>query len=282
MRIFLAGGTGVLGTRLIPELIAAGHQVTATTRRADRTGLLARLGAAPAIIDVYDADLLTSVVAEAAPDLILHELTDLSEYDTDANARLRREGTANLVAAAQAAGTGRIVVQSIAWIFPDADTPATEDDPIIPGTAVDTMENLARRLPHPTILRYGMLYGPSTWYAPGGRIANLVSAGQLPATPAITCFIHIDDAVTATIQALHWPDGTYHIVDDEPAPGMSWLPAYARELGAPPPPTAPLPDSAPAGRAISNAKARAQGWTPKYPSWRQGFSASLHPGRGNP
>lgn len=282
MRIFLAGGTGVLGTRLIPELTAAGHQVTATTRRADRAGLLTRLGAAPAIVDVYDTALLTRVVADAAPDLILHELTDLSDYNTDANARLRREGTANLVAAARAAGTGRIVVQSIAWIFPDADTPATEDDPITPGTAVDTMESLARQLPHSTVLRYGILYGPGTWYAPGGRIASQVDAGQLPATPAIACFLHIDDVVTATVEALHWPDGTYHIVDDEPAPGTSWLPVYARELGAPPPPTAPLADGAPAGRAISNAKARAQGWTPKYPSWREGFGASLHPTPGNP
>lgn len=277
MRIFLAGGTGVLGTRLIPKLAADGHQVTATTRRTDRTDLLTGLGATPAIVDVYDAARLTSVVTEAAPDLILHELTDLSEYDTAANARLRREGTANLVAAAQTAGTDRIVVQSIAWVFPDADTPATEDDPITPGTAVDTMEGLARHLGKATILRYGLLYGPGTWYAPGGRIARLVGAGQLPATPAVSCFVHIDDAVTATIQALSWPDGTYHVVDDEPAPGTSWLSVYARELGAPPPPTAPLADGAPAGRAISNAKARGQGWTPEYPSWRQGFSASLHP-----
>ena len=274
MRIFLAGGTGVLGTRLIPQLTAAGHRVTATTRRADRVGLLTRLGAAPAIIDVYNADLLTRVVVEAAPDLILHELTDLSEYDTEANARLRREGTANLVAAAKAVGTRRIVVQSIAWIFPDSDLPATEDDPIVPGTAVDTMENLARRLPHATILRYGMLYGPGTWYAPGGRVAKQVGAGQLLATPAITCFVHIDDAVTATVQALGWPDGTYHIVDDEPAPGTSWLPVYARELGAPSPQTAPLPGGTHAGRAVSNAKARTQGWRPKYPSWRQGFAAA--------
>lgn len=277
MRIFLAGGTGVLGSRLIPKLTAAGHQVTATTRRADRTDLLTRLGAAPAVVDVYDADRLNDVVGQAAPDLILHELTDLSEYDTDANARLRRQGTANLVAAARAAGTGRIVVESIAWVFPDADTPATEDDPITPGTAVDTMESTARQLPRATILRYGILYGPGTWYAPGGRIADRVGAGQLPATPALTCFVHIDDAVTATVQALSWPDGTYHIVDDEPAPGTSWLPVYARELGAPPPPAAPLPDGAPAGRPISNAKARAQGWAPEYPSWRQGFGASLRP-----
>jgi nucleoside-diphosphate-sugar epimerase len=166
MRIFLAGGTGILGTRLVPKLTAAGHRVTATTRRAERADLLTRLGATPAIVDVYDADLLSSVVAAAAPDVILHELTDLSEYDTDANARLRREGTANLIAAAQAAGTGRIVVESIAWIFPDADAPATEDDPIVSGTAVDAMEGLARRLPHATILRYGMLYGPGTWYGP--------------------------------------------------------------------------------------------------------------------
>jgi nucleoside-diphosphate-sugar epimerase len=271
MRVFLAGGSGVIGRRLIPSLAAAGHEVVATTRRPESVDDLRSLGATGVVADAYDAPGLAAAVADAAPDVVLHELTDLAEYDTDANARLRREGTANLVAAARAAGVERMIVQSIAWVFPDADAPATEDDPIVPGTAVDDMERLVRSLPHAAVLRYGMLYGPGTWYAPGGRMALAVAAGRLPATPAITAFVHIDDVVTATVQSLEWPDGVYHVVDDEPAPGTVWLPAYAASIGAPPPPVGPLPDGAPRGRLISNAKARAAGWTPRFPSWRTGF-----------
>ena len=273
MRIFLAGGTGVIGTRLIPRLVAAGHEVTATTRRAERAERLSRLGARPAVVDVYDADALTEAVKQAKPDVILHELTDLSDYDIDANSRLRREGTANLVAAAEEASVPRILVQSITWIFPDSATPATEDDPIVPGTAVDVMEQLAGRLPHSTILRYGMLYGPDTWYARGGRNADAVLAGDLPATPAITCFVQVEDAVAATVSALDWPDGVYHIVDDEPAPGTAWLPVFAEELGAPAPTVEPIPEGRTVGRAVSNVKARSLGWKPEYPSWRDGFKA---------
>jgi nucleoside-diphosphate-sugar epimerase len=271
MRIFLAGGTGVLGSRLIPRLVAAGHHVAATTRRPERRDLLTGLGAEPVVVDVYDADRLRKAVAIAAPELILHELTDLGDMDTDANARLRREGTAHLVAAAESAEVPRIIVQSIAWVFPDGSRPATEDEPIIPGTAVDEMEQTARRLPHATILRYGLLYGPDTWYTPGGRVAERVVAQQVPATPAITNFVHIDDAVVATVAALDWPDGTYHIVDDEPAAGTDWLPAFAAAIGASRPPQAPLAAGAPAGRPVSNAKARAAGWQPVHHSWRDGF-----------
>jgi nucleoside-diphosphate-sugar epimerase len=281
MRIFLAGGTGIIGRGLIPKLVSAGHDVVATTRRDDKLAELAELGAHGVVVDVYDADRLASAVKNAAPDLILDELTDLSEYDTDANARLRREGTANIVAAARGAGVERMIVQSIAWIFPDietpagetpaGETPANEDDPIVAGTAVDEMEQLTRTLPHATVLRYGMLYGPGTWYAPGGRIADAVVAGQVPATEAITSFAHIDDVVAATVDALDWPDGTYHVVDDEPAAGIEWLPVYAEALGAPEPKQEPLPPGGSRGRPISNAKARATGWRPIHPTWRDGF-----------
>lgn len=274
MRIFIAGGSGVIGSRLIPELVAAGHEVVATTRREENLARLSELGARGVVVDVYDADRLAVVIAEAAPDVILNELTDLSKHDTDANARLRREGTGNLVNAAKAAGVERMIVQSITWVFPDGDAPATEDDPVIPDSAVDTMERLVRTLPRSTVLRYGMLYGPATWYAPGGEIANAVNAGLVPATPAITSFVHIDDVVAATVRAIDWPDGTYHIVDDEAAAGTEWLPVYAAGIGAPAPKEEPWPDGAPLGRAISNAKARAIGWTPIHPSWREGFPRS--------
>lgn len=271
MRIFLAGGTGVVGSRLIPALHAAGHDVTATTRRAESLDLMRERGATGVVVDVFDAPLLADAVAAAEPDLVVHQLTDLGEYDTDANARLRRDGTANLVAAAEAAGVGRMIAQSIAFAYAPGDTTATEDDPLEPGSAVGILEALVHRLPRATVLRYGMFYGDGTWYSPGGRIGGTVVAGQLPATPAITPFVHIDDVVSATVQALSWPDGTYNIVDDEPAAGTVWLPVYAAGLGAPVPRVAGLPDGTPRRRAVSNARARAAGWRPRYPSWRDGF-----------
>jgi len=228
-RILLAGGTGVIGRPLLRALVAAGHDVVATTRRPEGVRTLDGLGATGAVMDAFDAPRVAELVAGIAPELILHELTDLSGGDRDANARLRREGTAHLVAAAEAAGVERMIVQSIAWIVPPGDGPATEDEPLEPGSAVDDMERAVRRLPHATVLRYGMLYGPTTWYP---------DAASIPAIPGVGCFVHLDDVVDATVRALGWPDGTYSIVDDEPAPE---------------------------GRAVSNAKARAAGWTPRHP-----------------
>lgn len=272
MRIFLAGGSGLIGSRLIPQLTAAGHDVHATTRRTENLDYLHDLGAHGVVVDVYDAPHLTAVVTAAAPDLVLHELTDLSDFDTDANARLRRAGTANLVAAAQAARVGRMMVQSVAWMYEDGNAPAVEDDPIQPGSAIARMESLVSGLPHATMLRYGMLYGPGTWYAPGARMANAVTAGLITATPAITSFVHIDDVIAATVQAIEWPDGAYNIVDDEPAAATQWLPVFAARLGAPEPPVADLPEGVPQGRGASNAKARAAGWNAKFPTWRAGFA----------
>lgn len=269
MRIFLAGGTGVIGSRLIPVLVAAGHDVTATTRREDRLARLGSLGARGVLVDVYDAEQVAAAVAEAAPDLVMHQLTDLSGSDREANARIRRDGTANLVAAAEAAGVERLSVQSIAWVYPEGDAPATEDEPLVPGASVAVMEELVQRIKHATVLRNGVLYGPGTWYAPGGAVAAAVAAGQHPATSAITPFVHIDDAVTAAAQSVGWPDGIYNIVDDDPAPGTEWLPIYAAGIGAPAPPTTALPPGAPVGRHVSNAKARRAGWTLTHPTWRE-------------
>lgn len=272
MRIFLVGGSGVIGTRLIPQLIAKGHVVTATTRREQKLGTLAELGAEGLILDVLHADDVREAVAAAAPDVVLHMFTDLSNADLAANGRLRQVGTDNLVDATLAAGVQRMLVQSVTWVFPDGDRPATEDEPIVPGSPVDYMEARVSEIPHTTILRFGMFYGPGTWYAPSGRYARAVMAGAVPATPAITSFTHVDDAIAAAVQALEWPDGIYHVVDDEPAAGTVWLPVYADGLGAPAPRVEGVPEGAPLGRPISNEKARATGWIPAHPSWRDGFS----------
>jgi len=271
MRIFLAGGSGLIGSRLIPALISAGHEVVATTRREDKLVHLSDLGAEAVAVDVYDRAGVVEAVRIAAPDAVLHEMTDLRDSNTQANARLRRDGTANLVAATNAAGVGRMIAQSIVWAFPDGDRPAAEDDPLLAGSAVEEMERLVLSVRHPTVLRYGMLYGPGTWYAPGGRIARSVLDGRVPATPAITCFVHIDDVVAATVSAIDWPEGIYHVTDDEPAPATVWLPFYAAGLGAPEPRAESLPEGSPSGRAVSNAKAKRAGWAPRYPTWRMGF-----------
>ena len=262
----------MIGSRLIPALVAARHEVVATTRRTENLDLLDRLGAHGVVVDAYDAERLDAVVGDAVPDMVLHELTDLRDFDTDANARIRRRGTANLVSAANKANVSRILVQSIAWAYQDGAALAVEDDPIEPGSAVEMMEELIRRIPRSTVLRYGWMYGPGTWYAPGGRVANAVTAGHLPATPAITSLVHIDDAVAATVQAIAWPDGTYNIVDDEPAPASAWLPVYAAGIGAPAPTVTDLPEGVPGGRGASNAKARAAGWVSNFPTWRVGFA----------
>lgn len=271
MRILIAGGSGVIGTRLIPGLIAAGHVVTATTRRRATVPQLERLGATGMVMDAFDAGGACAVVDAASPDLIIHELTDLTFYDRDANAQLRREGTTNLVAAAKAAHVERMMVQSNAFSYVPGDTPASEDALLVLGSAVVEMEETVARMPHATMLRYGMLYGPDTWYDLGDRISDEIATGRLPATPTITSFVHIDDAVAATVQAVGWPDGAYNIVDDEPASAIEWMPVYAARIGAPYPRLTALPDGAVPSRGASNAKARAAGWTPAHRSWRNGF-----------
>ncbi|WP_134768531.1 NAD(P)-dependent oxidoreductase [Nocardioides sp. 1609] len=271
MRIFLAGGTGVIGRRLVPALVTAGHEVVATTRQVGNLDRIERLGGRGVAVDVFDPPRLDEAVAEAAPDLVMHQLSDLRLFDTEATARIRREGTAHLITAARRSGVSRIVVQSIAWAYQDGDGLADEDEPVEAGSAVAAMEDLARTLARPTILRYGWWYGPDTWYAEGGRIADAVAEGLLPATRTINSFVHIDDAVAATVAAIDWPAGAYNIVDDEPAPATEWLPSYAAAIGAPPPTSTTWSSGRPGGRGASNAKARAAGWVPTYTTWRSGF-----------
>ncbi|MDP3951971.1 NAD(P)-dependent oxidoreductase [Microbacterium sp.] len=271
MKILITGGSGVIGSRLLRAFISEGHEVVATTRHQDNVQFIEDRGARGVAVDAYDAPHLTAVVREAAPDVIVHQLTDLSDFDLEANARLRRAGTANLVLAARAVGVERIIAQSISWAYEPGDTPAVENDPLVADTAIAVMENHLRKMPRATVLRYGRFYGPGTWYAADGRIANAAAAGLLLATPAIASFIHIDDAVAATVQSVDWPDGAYNIVDDEPASAATWVPEFARGLGAPVPRPVPLPAGEPLGRGASNEKARQVGWVPKHPTWRDDF-----------
>jgi nucleoside-diphosphate-sugar epimerase len=284
VKIFVAGSTGVIGRQLLPKLVQAGHDVVGMTRREERRAVIQDVGARAVVADAFDRDAVMSAIAEAKPDVVYHQLTALSDWNLADNARIRSEGTRNLVDAALAAGVGRIVAQSISWAYAPGPTPAREDVPLdseaplpramtIEGVAA--LERGAAELPESVILRYGMLYGPGTWYDRNGTIAERVRLGQVPATDGIVSFLHIEDAVLAALLALDWPPGAVNIVDDEPAAGTEWLPVYASALQAPKPDV--QRGSNRGERGASNVKARSEyGWVPLYPTWRSGFAHSLY------
>ncbi|WP_433556648.1 NAD-dependent epimerase/dehydratase family protein [Pseudonocardia xinjiangensis] len=282
MRVFLAGATGVVGSRLLPLLIDAGHHVTALTRRPERAATLRAAAAEPVVADVLDAGALAEVVRRAAPDVVMHQLTDLSAADTAANARLRTIGTRHLVDAALAAGVQRIVAQSIAWAYTSGAGPAAENEPLDRDApeprqrtvlAVDALERAVAEAAEPVVLRYGMFYGPGTWFEPAGLRATEAREGRLAATADVTSFLHVDDAAAAAVAALRWPPGTVNVCDDEPAAGREWVPAFCAAVAAPAPTVDEDTPRAGWARGADNRYARERlGWEPRYPAWRAGFA----------
>ncbi|TPI31684.1 NAD(P)-dependent oxidoreductase [Mesorhizobium sp. B3-2-1] len=230
-RIFLAGASGAIGQRLVPQLLAAGHQVTGTTRNTDKAARLEALGVEPAVVDVFDAEALMQAMLAARPDIVVHQLTDLpAGLDPSRmaeavvrNARIRDEGTGNLVAAAAAAGVRRMVAQSIAWAYASGPEPHAEADPLDGGASgnrgisvggVIALETAVLDAPFAGIvLRYGQLYGPGT----GANTA----AGASP--------LHVDAAAHAALLALdNGAPGIFNVA--EPNGAVSTRKA-AEELG---------------------------------------------------
>jgi nucleoside-diphosphate-sugar epimerase len=218
MRIFLAGAGGAIGRRLTPLLRAAEHEVIGTTRAADKADRLRALGAAPVVVDVFDSAALTRAVTTAAPQVVIHQLTDLAfapgtpqyEEGLARNARLRVEGTRNLVAAAKVAGVARMIAQSIAFIYAPGAGARVETDALASPegamartiAAVAALEDQVLSLPQGIVLRYGFFYGPGTWS---------------PQTPSRTPAVHIDAAAQAALLALtRGKPGIYNIAEDDP------------------------------------------------------------------
>lgn len=280
MRIFVAGASGVVGSVLVPRLVGAGHQVTGTSRSVGGDERLTAAGAVGVRVDVLDRAAVRSAVAGAEPDVVIHQLTALAKFSLADNARIRIEGTRNLVDAALAAGVRRMIAQSISWAYEPGAGPATEQVPLDTDTAqprattvhgVRVLEEIVSEVEEHVILRYGLLYGPGTFYAPGDRIERALRDDTLKATDGVSSFVHLEDAAAAAVLALGWPGGPVNIVDDEPAPGRAWLPVLARALGAPEPSAAP--GRAGWERGADNTLARTKlGWEPRFPSWRNGFT----------
>jgi nucleoside-diphosphate-sugar epimerase len=283
MRVFLAGATGVIGRRVVPLLRERGHSVTGFVRRDADADWLRSLGATAVRGDVFDADGVRRAVALAAPDVVMHQLTDLKGGNRQANSEMRVTGTRNLVDAALAAGVRRVVAQSIAWVYQAGPVPATEDVPLDLGASesrrqtvqgVAALEAAVREAPDWVVLRYGLLYGPGTWYSRGGLMADTAARGELAADGDVSSFVHVDDAAGAAVDALSWPAGFVNVCDDVPAPAREWVPAFCRSVGVAVPAAADGGERHGWARGASNEFARKQlNWTPAWPSWRDGFSA---------
>jgi nucleoside-diphosphate-sugar epimerase len=308
MRVFVAGGAGVVGQRLVPQLVARGHQVTATTTSVAKLGLLERLGATGVVMDALDAVSVGEAVAGSRPEVIVHQMTGLSMAHAGkpdlkhpdrffaATNRLRTEGTDHLLAAAEATGVSHVVAQSFGAFggIREGGWVKTEEDPLDPGptsarkgvAAIRHLEDVVVKAGG-AVLRYGSLYGP-------GAIddqVELVRKRQFPLVGGGTGYmswVHLDDAAGATVLALEQKArGVFNVVDNEPAPASEWLPYLAACAGAKRP--MPVPrwlarllagDMAvmmmTEARGFSNAKAKRElGWQLRYPSWRQGFKEEL-------
>jgi 2-alkyl-3-oxoalkanoate reductase len=307
MKVFVAGASGAIGRRLVPKLIDAGHEVVGMTRSEANAEALRAVGASAVVCDVYDVDRVKRVVQQTKPDAIVNQLTDLpqslkprklKEYYS-ANNKVRQVGTENLLVAARAAGVKRFVLQSSAYWYSPATAnghPVGENHPFYLdapepiGTAVKTMEHVERMVRHSgleaVILRYGMFYGPGTWYDADGDVGQQMRKRMYPIVgkgQGVFSFVHVDDAVDATVKALTAKPGTYNVVDDEPAPMAEWMPVFAEALKAKKPMKAPRPMAIlAAGKApvqwmenlkgADNSRAKRElGWQPEYATWRRGF-----------
>jgi len=307
MRVLVVGATGAVGRQLVPQLIAAGDQVCATTRSPGKVAGLRAAGADPLVLDGLDAAAVGEVVARAEPEVIVHEMTpipgnpDLRKFDRTfaATNALRTTGLDHLLAAATAQGVRRFVAQSYAG-WPNARSGGavkTEADPLDPdppaaqrGTlqAIRYLEQAVTSAPLAGLaLRYGSLYGPGS----SEVFVAMLKRRRVPLVgdgTGVWSFLHVTDAAAATVAAVHGgPPGVYNIVDDDPAPVADWLPVLARCAGAPRPLHVPAwlgrLAAGEAGlsmmtkiRGCSNAKAKRDlGWRLTWPSWRQGFAAGL-------
>jgi nucleoside-diphosphate-sugar epimerase len=303
MRVFVAGASGAIGSRLVPKLVERGHEVTGSSRSPEKSDQLTAHGAAPVVLDLLDSGAVLKTITAARPDAIIHQATALSGLSQVKNPdrafaqtnRLRTEGTDALLAAAREAGVSRFLAQSFAgWPYAREGGPVkTEEDPLDP-TPVPTMHETLDAIRHleraaldagGVALRYGGFYG-----SPGDAQIDLVRKRRFPIVGdggGVWSFVHLEDAAAATVLALErGATGIYNVVDDEPAPVREWLPALAETIGAKPPRRVPrwlariLAGEAGVAlmteiRGASNAKAKRElGWTLLYPSWRQGFPAA--------
>jgi nucleoside-diphosphate-sugar epimerase len=291
MRVFVTGATGALGRHLVPGLIAAGHEVTATTRTPGKVAQLREAGAVPVVLDGLDREAVIAAVRAAAPEVIMHQMTALSSMRSLRNpdklfavtSELRTRGTDNLLAAAEQAGTRRVIAQGYAGAGPD--WRPIRSAVKAPAAIRYVEETVPLAVPEGIVLRYGGFYGPGA----SDVLLEMLRKRQVPVVgggTGVWSFVEITDAAAATVAAVErGAPGLYNVVDSDPAPVAEWLPYLARVAGAKPPLRVPawlgrllagefVVAQMTASRGYSNEKARKElGWEPRYASWREGFRA---------
>jgi nucleoside-diphosphate-sugar epimerase len=311
MKAFVAGASGVIGRPLVRQFAAAGHEVVGMTSREAGKAAIEEAGGTAVVCDALNAEAVHEAVGGASPDVVVNELTKLPrDYDTrklderfyGPTNRIRTEGGGNLLGAAVSAGARRFVTQSIAFLYaPEGPMVKDEEARVWTDAAPPFGDGVRAMVSHEAavleaegidglVLRYGWFYGPGTYYAANGSIAQMVRKRRFPVlggSDGLFSFIHIEDAAAATVAACEGGQpGIYNVVDDEPATVAQWLPVYAEALGAKRPWKVPgfvgrlLGGSAARMtvglRGASNVKARRElEWEPTYPSWRRGFHEAL-------
>jgi len=312
MKVFVAGATGAVGKRLVPLLVASGHEVTAMTRSQEKAEPVLAAGATPVVVDGLDRAAVIKAVMRSEPEVVIHHMTGLTgaqsfkRFDEEfaLTNRLRTEGVDYLLEAARTVGARRLIAQSYGnWDYERTGSRAkTEEDALDPNPPANQRKSLEaiRHLEHAVTetddvegiaLRLGNLYGPGTGFALDGDLVRLVRKRKLPVVGGgggVWSFAHVDDVATATIAAVeHGQSSTFNIADDEPAPVSVWLPELAKAVDAKPPRHVPVwlgrlaigevgVSMMTQIRGASNAKAKRElGWTPLYPSWRDGFRTAL-------
>src|SRR5690349_16537387 len=312
MKVFVAGATGAVGRRLVPQLVTMGYEVVAMTRSERKAGSLRAMGAEPVVADALDRDAVVEALRRAAPQAVIHQLTGLAgaasfkRFDREfaLTNRLRTEGTDYLLEGARAAGARRFIAQSYGnWNYARSGTGLkTERDPFDATPPANQEQSLAAiRYVESAVtgaegiegiaLRYGNFYGPGTGLAMDGALVALIRKRRLPIIgdgSGVWSFVHMDDAAAAATAAIgHGAPGVYNVADDEPLPVSAWLPLLAEAVGAKPPMRVPVwLGRLAAGevgvsmmtqiRGTSNAKAKAElGWAPQYRTCREGFRIGL-------
>lgn len=278
-KIFVTGATGLIGTKLTKRLIEEGYEVAGLTTSEKGKEKLDNAGVKAYIGNILEYDTIEKSIGDFKPDIIMNEITDLKQVDMSANTKVRIEGTRNLVEAAIKHDVPHIQSQSIAFVYEAGDTLATEEtsldydasgDRKITVDGVEGLEKESARLNKHVILRYGLLYGPGTWYGKDGMIYNQFINGEVTMTDGVQSFIHIDDAVETAIQALNFESGIYNVADDEPVKGDDWAKWYANELNVTP--TLNI-EAAAFERGVTNKKFKDQGGKLIYTTWKDG----MHP-----
>ena len=279
VKIFVTGATGLIGTKLTQRLLEEGYDVAGFTTSEQGKQRLEAANVKAYIGDILKADTIEAAIADSQPEIIINQITDLKKVDMAANTKVRIDGSKNLIDAALKHHVKKVIAQSIAFTYEPGEGLATEETPLddhstgdrkITVEGVEGLEEQTARMDNYVVLRFGWLYGPGTWYGKDGMIYNQFIDGEVTLSDGVTSFVHLDDAVETSIQAINFANGIYNVADDEPVKGSDFAQWYKQQLKVNP--KVNITPAEPFERGVSNEKFKSQGGTLQYKSWKDGMN----------